>query len=213
MIRVLIVDDHQLVIDGIRALLSVEEEITCHGSANSGEDALKQLHGSDFDVVLLDISMPGMDGIKACTRITEQFPNIGVIALTMLGERAMIKAMIEAGARGYLLKNVGHDELVRAIQRVHSGKTHYSPEITDILLRPDHTQKDKPSIPALSQREKQILRLIIDEHTTSEIAEALHISVNTVETHRRNIMHKLGARNTAGIVRVALENDLLGPFD
>ena len=211
MIQVLIVDDHQLVIDGIHSLLNDAADIRCTGSANNGKEAISMMQEAHFDVVLLDINMPGMDGLKICGIINEQFPDVKVIALTMLGERSMIKAMVEAGAKGYLLKNVGHDELVRAIKRVHAGKSHYSEEIAEILLSPitNQNKKDLPKL-SLSAREKQILKLIVDEYTTSEISKTLHISVNTVETHRRNIMHKLGAKNTAGMVRIAVEQQLLG---
>jgi DNA-binding NarL/FixJ family response regulator len=210
MIQVLVVDDHQLVIDGIRSLLKEEEDITCSGFANSGKDALRKLQDHHFDVVLLDINMPEMDGLKACDLILNQFPQMKVIALTMLGERSMIKAMVNAGAKGYLLKNVGQEELVRAIKRVHLGKSHYSEEIAEILLSPETKQELHHSVlPKLSSREKQILQLIIDEFTTTQISEELHISTNTVETHRRNIMHKLGAKNTAGMVRIAIEQQLV----
>lgn len=211
MIRVLIIDDHQLVIEGINSLLKEEPDIICNGWASSGRAGLQKLKESHYDVVLLDINMPEMDGLKTCELILEQHKDVKVIALTMLGERSMIKAMVEAGARGYLLKNVGHGELVRAIKRVHNGKSHYSEEIAEILLAPGPKEKETTTgFPKLSSREKQILQLIVNEMTTAEISDELHISVNTVETHRRNIMHKLGAKNIAGVVRMAIENDLLG---
>lgn len=210
MIRILVIDDHQLVIDGIRSLLSEEQDIVCTGWANSGQEGLQKLRSEEFDVVLLDINMREMDGLKTCELIRQQHPHAKIIALTMLGERSMIKAMVEAGAKGYLLKNVGQEELVRAIHRVHQGKSHYSEEIAEILLSPDPSElKTTASRPGLSSREKQILTLIVNEMTTGEISDELNISVNTVETHRRNIMHKLGAKNIAGVVRIAIENGLL----
>lgn len=210
MIRTLIIDDHQLVIDGIRSLLSQESNISCDGWARSGQEGLRRLQDERYDVVLLDINMPEMDGLKTCRLIRNQHPDVKVIALTMIGERSMIKAMVEAGANGYLLKNVGQQELVRAIQRVHEGKAHYSEEITEILLTPETRKLSLAGKnPKLSSREIQILKLIVDEMTTTEISDALNISVNTVETHRRNIMHKLGTRNIAGVVRVAIEQGLI----
>lgn len=208
MIQVLIIDDHQLVIDGIRSLLKKEVDILCNGWANSGEAGLRKLQESEYNVVLLDINMPEMDGLKTCELILKQHSNTRVIALTMLGERSMIRAMVKAGAKGYLLKNVGQAELVRAIKRVYDGKSHYSEEIAEILLAPEPKENILP-FPKLSSREKQILQLIVDELTSTEISESLHISVNTVETHRRNIMHKLGAKNIAGVVRISIENGLL----
>lgn len=212
MIRILIVDDHQIVIDGIRSLLSSEKDIICEGWANSGREAFQKLENATFEIVLLDINMPVMDGLKTCELILHRHPHVKIIALTMLEERSMIKAMVKAGAKGYLLKNVGHEELVRAIKRVHNGKSHYSEEIAEILLSPDPKQgTPDPELPKLSSREKQILQLIIDELTTAQISEELHISTNTVETHRRNIMHKLGAKNTAGMVRIAIQHHLIDP--
>ena len=210
MIKVLIVDDHQLVIEGMISLLKDAENILCVGWANSGQKGLELLQKESIDVILLDIGMPGMDGIKTCTLIHKQFPEINIIALTMMTERSMIKAMMEAGASGYLLKNVDYKELVMAINRVYSGKRHFSQEIADILLEPEpkkeSTVKDSFS---LSRREKQILKLIVNENTSAEIADQLFISVNTVESHRKNIMQKLGTKNIAGMVRKALEFNLL----
>lgn len=210
MIRVLIVDDHQIVIDGIRSMLRDEDGVSFAGSANSGKEALAKLQISNYDIILLDLSMPKMDGLETCRRILNQDPGSKVIALTMLDERSMIRAMVEAGARGYLLKNVGHDELVQAIKRVHAGKSHYSQEIAEILLAPEPKGKKPDSQKILlSSREKQILKLIADEFTTANISDRLHISVNTVETHRRNIIHKLGVKNTAGMIRTAMEQGLI----
>ena len=210
MIRVIIIDDHQLVIDGIRSLLSEEAEITCTGWALSGTVGLRKMQSDQYDVVLLDISMPEMDGLQACQLIRNKHPKVKIIALTMLEERSMIKAMVEAGANGYLLKNVGQDELVTAIKRVNNGKSHYSKEIAEILLSPEPGERSNSgNRPKLSSREKQILQLIVDEMTSTEISDTLNISVNTVETHRRNIMHKLGAKNIVGVVRIAIEDGLL----
>ncbi len=209
MIKVLLVDDHQIVIDGIKSLLEDAPGISCQGWSNSGQEALDQLVDTPVDVVLLDINMPEMDGLKTCQLILQQHPEIKVIALTMLSERSMIKAMVQSGARGYLLKNVGREELIRAITRVYSGKSHYSDDIADIILHPEWDKEKESTQIILSRREKQILQLIINELTTHEVAEQLFISENTVETHRRNIMKKLGARNTAGMVRIALENKLI----
>ena len=209
MIKVLLVDDHQIVIDGIQSLLKDAPGISCQGWANSGQEALDLLVDIPVDVVLLDINMPEMDGLKTCQLILQQHPAIKVIALTMLSERSMIKAMVNNGAKGYLLKNVGREELIRAISRVFRGKSHYSDDIADIILHPELDKKKESPGFIVSRREKQILQLIINELTTQEIAEKLFISENTVETHRRNIMKKLGARNTAGMVRIALENKLV----
>jgi DNA-binding NarL/FixJ family response regulator len=210
MIKVLLVDDHQIVIDGMISLLKDSKDIICKSWANSGQEALEILQKEVFDIILLDIGLPGIDGIKTCELILKQFPDIKIIALTMMTEPSMIKAMIEAGAQGYLLKNVDHKELEMAINRVMEGKKHFSEEIAGILLTSEpKNAKHKESQFLLSRREKQILKLIVDENTTSEIADQLFISVNTVETHRKNIMQKLGTKNIAGMVRKAMEFNLL----
>lgn len=208
-IRVVIVDDHQIVIDGIRSLLEQAAQLEFCGSANSGAAALQFLADHHADIVLLDLNMPEMSGLETCKRLLQQHPGLGVIALTMLDEPAMIRAMIEAGAAGYLLKNVGYEELVTAIERVFAGKSHYSKRVGDILLQPADNPDTARNAPSLSRRELQILDLIMQEMTNIEIAEHLFISVNTVDSHRRNIMSKLGVKNTAGMVRVAMERGLL----
>ena len=210
-IRVGIVDDHQIVIDGLHSLLATFDGIECVVTSNSGSEIIRSVDGGMVDVLLLDIEMPHMDGIDTCRELKRRHPGIRVIALTMLSERSLIKRMIEAGADGYLLKNVDADELKTAILRVAKGKAHYSPEIAEIIIKGNqpgpavHAQV----LPSLSSREKEIVRLILDELTTAEIADKLNISFNTVETHRRNIMHKLNAKNTAGIVRTVMEHRLL----
>ena len=211
MIEVLIVDDHQIVIDGLQLLLDGLEDIACIGIAHNGSEALNFLKKHNVDIVLLDIEMPGMDGIECCTRIQKEYAGVRVIALTMHSERSLIRRMLESGAHGYLLKNAGQEELVKAIRRVHTGKSYYSADVAETIVRgsADTGTRSASLFPTLSSREKQIVQLIIDEYTSQEIADELNISFNTVETHRRNIMDKLGAKNTAGIVRIVLEHRLL----
>lgn len=209
-IHVCVVDDHQIVVDGLRMLLESADDISFSFSANTASEALARLHQTHADLMLLDIELPEMDGIEFCKSLNEKFPALHVIALTMYSEFNMIKRMIEAGAQGYLLKNVGREELLTAIRRVQSGKTYFNTEIAEVLVHGDRAENARASLfPSLSGREKEIVRLIMAELTSPEIAEKLNISLNTVETHRRNIMHKLGTKNTAGIVRIVLENNLL----
>lgn len=209
-IQVCVVDDHQIVVDGLRMLLESAEDITFSFSANTATEALSKLNHFPAGVMLLDIEIPEMDGIELCKVLKERFPELHVIALTMYSEFNMIKRMIEAGAQGYLLKNVGREELLSAIRRVQAGKTYFNTEIAEVLVHGDRSESARAAaFPSLSGREKEIVRLIMDELTSPEIAEKLNISLNTVETHRRNIMHKLNTKNTAGIVRIVLENGLL----
>ena len=211
MLRIAIADDHQIVIDGLKHMLESEPGVDVVGEANDGGQLVALLQRTQVDVVLLDIDMPVMNGIAACRKLTKTHPDIKIVALTMMQEASIIRKMLEAGAVGYLMKNTGQQELLACLEAVRSGKTYYSRAVSDVILN-DMSGSNKTAttqFPRLSRREKQILRLIVDEMTTGEIAEQLNISFGTVETHRRNIMHKLGARNAVGMVRIALENGLL----
>ena len=212
MINVVITDDHQLVLEGLTLLLDGTKEITVHKCYRSAHLLLEGLKEHVPDVVLMDINMPEMNGIEACRVVKKEYPSVKVIALSMISESNLIKLMLKNGADGYLHKNAGRDEIVEAICDVHAGKKYLSQEISDILigkdLKDDHKISNSP-FPKLSRREEQILELIIDEKTTQEISEQLFISFGTVETHRRNIMIKLGVKNTAGMVRIALEYGLV----
>lgn len=212
MIRVFIVDDHQMVIEGFKLLLHNEENIQVVGSALSAEEALETLPDVRPDVVLLDINMPGMNGIDACKIVTKQLRKIKVIAITMHKEGSLIKMMLGNGAKGYVLKNAGKEELIEAIETVYKGKTFLDDTANEIVINTMTSgKKSKESnglFPRLSRREKDVLKLILEEYTTQEIADKLFISFGTVETHRRNMLIKTGTRNTAGLVRVALEYEL-----
>ncbi|MBK8565609.1 MAG: response regulator transcription factor [Saprospiraceae bacterium] len=211
MIKILITDDHQLVIDGIQLMLAEADDLQCVGTANSGERALELLATTSTDVLLLDINMPGMDGLETCRRVRRDFPSVKILMLSMLREGSLVKMLLNEGASGYLLKNAGKDEVLEAIRKVHRGERALSSEVLDIFLQPDAEKKRLMTspFPSLSRREKQILQLIVDEKTTGEIAEELFISFGTVETHRRNILMKLSARNTAGLVKAAIEYKLI----
>ncbi|GJM35495.1 MAG: DNA-binding response regulator [Saprospiraceae bacterium] len=212
MINVLIADDHQLVIDGIKLMLSDESGLICAGEANDGVQALALLKEKPFDLVILDINMPVLNGVETCKQIHRDYPDVKILALSMLKEASLIKLMLKNGAHGYLLKNAGKDEVLEAIRAVLAGKKYFSEEVSDIIMASlaGSNPKTKTSpFPKISRREKQVLQLIVEEYTTAEIAEKLFISFGTVETHRRNLLIKLGARNTAGLVRTSLEYGLL----
>lgn len=213
MIRILIADDHQLVIDGIQLMLSSEEDLQCAATAQDGQAALDALAREPIDVVLLDINMPGMNGVEACKKIHKAFPGTKILVLSMVEEVSMIKLLIKHGAQGYLLKNASKEEVVQAIRQVAAGEKYFSKEVSNIILSNLAGESPRQRVspfPRLSRREKQVLELIVEEYTTGEIAEKLSISFGTVETHRRNLLIKLGARNTAGLVRISMEYDLLG---
>ena len=212
MIKVLIADDHRVLIDGIRSILSDQPDIEVVAEALTGPAVLEQLTRHEVDVVLLDINLPGKDGIETCKIITGQYPGLQVLALTMFNEGSFIHGMLKSGAKGYLLKNSGRDEVIAAIRAVHSGEKYFSREVSNTLIEsmmPGNERKSSGFIPKLTRREKEILKLILEEHTTAEIAKKLFLGLSTVETHRKNLLSKVGARNTAGLVRVALEHKLL----
>ncbi|HHB77937.1 MAG TPA: response regulator transcription factor [Saprospiraceae bacterium] len=211
MIRVFIIDDHKMVIEGIELMLGQEENVELVGFALSAEDGIDRLTGTVADVLLLDINLPGINGIDACKIIHKRHPDLKIVALSMLKDSSLIKMMLKNGAAGYVLKNAGKDEIVAAIETVFKGKKYLDQEVNDIIISSitgQNTQKSNP-FPSLSRREKEVLRLILEELTTKEIAEKLFISAGTVETHRRNMLAKVGARNTAGLVRIAIEYGLV----
>jgi DNA-binding NarL/FixJ family response regulator len=213
MITVFIADDHQMFIDGIKALLKNEKDIRVIGEALNGIELLKLLEKEKPDVVLLDINMPEMDGIEATKIISSKYPHVKIIILSMHSTKEFVAGLIEAGASGYILKNTGKKELVEAMQAVAKGKSYYSKGVTEIIMdsfkNPLRKIQD-PELPQLTDREKEILKLIAQELSTKKIAERLFISEETVNTHRRNIMSKTGAKNMAGMVKYALQRGLIG---
>lgn len=208
MIQVFIIDDHKMFIDGVSLLLKNNAKIVLQGYATSAKEGIKQLEKKKIDILLLDISMPEINGIEACKIITADFPNIKIIIITMHKESSLIKLLLKEGAKGYILKNAGQKTLVEAVKKVYEGQMYLGESVNNIVINSMINQKTKQSknpFPTLTRREKEILNLILDEYTTQEIADKLFISFGTVETHRRNMMIKIGARNTAGLVRIALE--------
>ena len=214
-IGVLIVDDHVVLAEGVQSMLEGTENIEVLGLAHNGAEALDRFQELKPDVVLLDINLPDTDGLEVCAEMKATKLPTSILALTMHQEEAFITGMIDNGASGFLLKNVAEAELKEAIEAVHGGDTYYSKEVTQTLLQTLISNQrrsngsEKKNVIEISEREKDVLRLIVEEFTTSEIAERLHISQNTVETHRRHLLEKLGARNVAGLVRIAMENKLL----
>ena len=186
-------------------MLSASDEIIVIGEATNGTEAISYIEGREVDIILLDLNMPEMNGIDACKAIKKIKPDCKIIILSMISESKMVQKLMNYGASGYLLKNSGQDELIYAITQVHAGHNHFDQEILDMMLYPEKHKpvKDENLHPSLSRREKEILQLIIEECTTAEIAEKLFISFGTVESHRRNMISKLGVRNTARLVSAA----------
>jgi len=212
MIQVFIVDDHKMVIEGLMLMLATLDNIKVIGTATSGEEAIEMIPKTQTDVVLLDINMQGINGVETCKTLLRKQPNLKIIALSMHKESSLIKLMLSNGARGYVLKNAGQQEVVRAIEVVSNGKMYLDETVNDIVLNSvanGRERKKQNPFPSISRREKEVLNLILKEHTTQEIADKLFISFGTVETHRRNMLVKLGAKNTAGLVRIAIEYGLI----
>jgi DNA-binding NarL/FixJ family response regulator len=210
-ISLIIVDDHQVLIDGLKTIFDTIPDMECLGTASSGKEALALLEQMQPDVVLLDINLPDISGIELCSSIRNQYPSIKIIGLSMYSRGKIIQKMIKKGAHGYLLKNASQNEIQTAIQTVMSGENYFSPHVFETLMKFNlGLDKDKPSfIPELTRREKEILQMISMEHTTQEIANQLYVSVNTVETHRRNLLLKMGARNAVGLIKAAYQKGLL----
>jgi len=209
-IKVAILDDHLMVIKGIENMLEDSEHIHVLASYTHGKEMLKNMSTHYPDVLLLDINLPDSNGIELCTELTKKYPDIRVIALSNYSESGFIKNMIRAGAMSYLLKNTSEKELITAIKRVYKGEKYFPQNIRNILLNEGlGINASESFIPKLSRREKEILKLIYNEHTNHEIAEKLFISTKTVESHRKNLLQKLNVRNTAGLIKVAITKGLI----
>lgn len=210
-IKMLLVDDHEIVRDGLKTLMESQHGVDIVAEAENGVAALEACKNHEIDLVIMDINMPEKDGIQATRSIKEQFPNIKILALTMSDNDVHIRKMIEAGASGYILKNAGREELKKAIEALMNDRHYFSDSATQSVMMELVRNKGKTRSGALVQiteRELEVLEFIVKEHTNQEIAEKLFISVRTVDAHRRNLLQKTGARNTAGLVRYALENKL-----
>ena len=203
-IKIFIVDDHYMVVEGIRSLLQHEKNIEWMGHAGNADSCLSFLRQQLPAVILMDISMPGLSGIELCKIVREKYPSVFIIALSTFNQQSFIQKMMDNGASGYVLKNATQEELMEAIETVAAGKTYLSDEIASVLRKDDDS-----TLPVITRREKEVLDLIAQGLTNQEIAEKLFISSATVDTHRKNLLAKLDAKNTASLVRIAMENRLI----
>ena len=210
-IKVLVVDDHQLFREGIVTLLFSAENIEVIAQAEDGLDAIEKAKHYKPDVVLLDITMPRMNGIEATKKLKALMPGIKIVSLSMHSEKQYVKGVLEAGADGYLLKNCTHRQLTDAIQSVYDGKKYLSEDITGMVisgyLAPSNSEASEYE--KLSVREKEIFHLFAEGKTTREISDVLFISVKTVNTHKQNILVKLELKSNTDIVKYALKNGLI----
>lgn len=212
MIRLLLCDDHPLVIEGLKLMLLDDNRFKIVGEVYNGKEALDFLENNAIDILLMDINMPVLNGLETAKILKKNHPELKVIMLSMLNDSSIIKHLIEQGARAYMMKNAGQDEIVSTILKVSEGERCFDNDLLMEILelkKARNRKKETSLFPKLSRREKEILSLIVDEYTTSEIAKELFISFGTVETHRRNMLNKLGLKNTAGLVRTAIQFDLL----
>ncbi|OHX66741.1 response regulator transcription factor [Flammeovirga pacifica] len=210
-IRIALVDDHKMVREGLKSFLD-KDTFSIVGEASNGQEALTMLESLPIDVLVTDITMPEMDGITLCKKVTELYPTVSTLALTMMNEGHNIKKMLSAGAKGYILKDCTQEELRTALIKVNEGENYYSSEVTKTIMQgltaqPSPKQRVTSEIP-LTNRETEILHLICKEFTNTEIAEELFISTRTVETHKRNLLEKTGVKNIAGLVLYAIERKL-----
>jgi DNA-binding NarL/FixJ family response regulator len=218
-IRLLIADDHKMFVSGIRSLMEETSDMQVVATCHDGSEVLAMAQAHEADVILLDINMPGMQGVEACTLLSKEVPKLKVLVLSMYNEESYITQLLNNGAMGYVLKDTEVKELLHAIRQVHKGETFFSKSVTQTIVNSlinrnkaqETPENTKPPLPVLSRREKEILQLIVNEHSTQEIAEMLFISPKTVEVHRGNLLNKFAVRNTAGMVRIAVEHKLLDP--
>ena len=211
-IRVVIADDHTILREGIRALLAIYPDIEVVGEASDGKEAIDRVRELSPDVVLMDIAMPGLGGLEATLEIVKLSPQTRVLVLTQYDNREYVHRFLKAGASGYVLKKVVGTELVGAIRAVHAGGYYLHPAVAgtvvEELLHPSK-ERAEDSYETLSDREKQVLKLVAEGHTSKEIADLLNLSVKTVMAHRANLMEKLGFHDRTELVKYALLKGLI----
>lgn len=209
-IRIAITDDHPMVLQGIQSMLNDTKEIEIVGLYNSAENTLKTISNDAPDILLLDINLPDINGIDLCKQLKKVLKHLKVIAISNYDEVSFVKRMLQSGADGYLLKNTHKLELLEAFKAVLGNEQYLQRDIEKKLLNQSIGKKSTNSLLVkLTRREKEVLQAISEELTTQQISEKLFISPKTVETHRMNIMSKLGAKNSVGIIKIAIENGLL----
>lgn len=214
MINILIADDHKIIVDGLKSLLAGEEDIQVVAEVDNGSKAIKIIEQQKIDVAVMDIAMPVMTGLEATAKIKQIAPEVKIIVLTMYEDEQYFNKIMELGASGYILKNTGHDELVRAIHKVHKGDTYFSQEIVSKQIMRKFTPgtRDLLQEAPLTKREIEVLKLISEEFKNHEIADKLFLSTRTVDTHRRNLLQKLNVKNTAGLVKYAIAKGIIQAY-
>jgi DNA-binding NarL/FixJ family response regulator len=213
-IKILLADDHQLFLDGLSALLAQIASVEIVAAVGDGAQLLEKLKGSEGDLVIVDLHMPVLGGLETTKMIRELYPAVKVLGLTMDNELDSIQDMLEAGASGYILKNTGKAELETAILQVMKGEVYLSQSLSAqlaqrLLLKKKAVAEETCELDMLTEREVEILKMVALENSNTEIAEKLYISPKTVETHRKNLMKKIGVRNSLGIYKFAVKHQLI----
>ena len=212
MIKIILVDDHKIVLDGLKALLNTANELEIIGEAQNGLILLHQLKTLEPDLILLDIGMPVMDGIEAATKVKKLYPDVKILILSTYADKAKIKKMLAIGVDGYILKDSDKKALLNAIKTViSSDKKYYDHRVTDVIMDSYQPKKTTTtaSIPSLSKREIEIVKLIAEGNSTKDISQQLYLSPLTVNTHRKNIFSKLGINKAAQLVKYAIQEGLI----
>ncbi|MFT4760206.1 MAG: DNA-binding NarL/FixJ family response regulator [Paraglaciecola sp.] len=212
MLRLLIADDHSMFADGIESILATESDIEVVGKCPDGNSVFNFLKEKTVDLILLDVNLPDMSGIEVSKKLNREYPEIKILAVSMFNEESFVTEILQHGASGYILKNTGKTELLKAIQTVNNGQSYFSKEVTQTIMGSLMKNKNEPKKKTklkISRREKEVLQLIMQEFTTQEIANKLFVSIKTIESHRGSLLSKLNARNTAGLVRIAMEEEIL----
>ena len=211
MVRVLLVDDHEIVREGLRLILSRRDDMEVVGEASNGRDAIEQVSKKAPDVVVMDIGMPELNGIEAALRIRTAYPEARVLALSAMWDRRYVVRMLEAGASGYVVKSSAGDELVRAILAVAKGRKFLSAEVADAVIDSylGNVAAEKSSLSLLAAREREVLQYLAEGNSSKEAAHRMGISVRTVETHRANIMSKLNLHGIAELTKYAIAEGLV----
>ncbi|MDH3649772.1 MAG: response regulator transcription factor [Saprospiraceae bacterium] len=211
MIHLLIADDHQVLLDGFISIFDDIDDIEVVGTARNGQEVLDFLSDNETDVVLLDINMPVLNGVETCKQITKKYPHLHVVALSMYDQQSYFKRMIQYGAKGYLLKNDSVEEIERAIRQVMDGSRYISSQLQSMLSSVDFMAgNNKPRFGSeISPRELEVLQLVAEGHTDQEIASQLFISHHTVNTHRKKLLTKFDAKNTAELIKKAMEKGVI----
>lgn len=210
-LKILLVDDHKIMRDGLKLLLEAQLNMVVVGEAENGKDAVKMAEKVSPDVILMDISMPGLNGIDAAKQIFLVNPDVKIVALSMYSDKRYVAGMLKAGVSGYLLKDSAFEEIAHALDVIMKGKTYTSPEITSIVLKDyaQHLNENQAStVSLLTLREREVLQLVAEGLSTKNIASSINVSIKTVETHRRQIMKKLNLFSIAELTKFAIREGL-----